>query len=819
MAYRKPGITVTQEFAGLVPALAAFNLPSVSVGPAYQLVDNDEVGIYSGSQTAYLYDSLIGGSIVDLALLDPKEKFPASKKPMTALMRNTILEVAASAADGKGVGAAFSDSVTGSFATAQIGDLIKIVPSLALTIITPQTGGAIPNTAGERNQLTKIGAFVNAKIGDIVGITSGTNATVADYPILAVLSDDLVLVTGEINDGVGPTTDAAFTLIGDRGVENEGTHRVKTVTDANNVILESTLTEDESLISYSVIREANTVEIARVTSLLENGFLPSEGSIDLPGSSILQESGLPIIGGDFEVSYRALRIDMASEVKEYKAIEDIEAAFGVGQITPANPLAFALQVMLQNTVTAVNGLGLSADFTVDETLAFTKAAGKLSLTEMYAIAVLSQNGSVHTLFKNHVQQLSLPEKKKERVALINSKLIEKSTLQASSTTSADLLSARTIVPTSINADAVSTSPTVLTDTTPDKFQNVEAGDKVKILAGTNANIGTFDVISVDDLNNLTLSAAIISGGTSSDFQYVIIRPDGLDVGGTTIYDRNANFLSNGVAAGHYVDISLPTGLVGRFKIGTITSEKELELSVAIPGIITHQNPLTYKVDRDLSTGEMAESVKGYSEAIGSRKVAHCWPDIVKMTFGSDVIDLPGYYLGSAVAALTTGLPTQQGFTNLAVSGFLGYEHGLGFFDDDELDVIADGGTFIFNQDGEALPLYVRHQLTTDRSAIKFQEYSVTKNVDFIAKFIRGSFAKYTGQWNIIDTTTDSLKTTASASIGFLRDKTKQPKIGGVIRSGSLTQLVESDVEIDTMLMKFGFSIPIPLNHIDIVIAV
>lgn len=819
MTYRRPGITVTQEFVGLVPALAGFNLPSVVVGPAYQLVDDDSLGLYSGSQTDYAYASLIGGSIVDTSTISLTEKFPATKKPISVVMRNTVLEVAAETTDGVAIADSFTDAITASFANAQPGDRVKIVPALGVAIVAPQTGGSIPDTVGQRNRLTKAGAFAKAKVGDIVGVTAGTNVTVGNYPIAAVISADMVVVTGNINDGVGPTSDADFTLTGDRGVDNEGSYRIKLVVDANTVVLESALPENEAALKYTVIREAGTVDIPRVATTLLNGFVADEAKITLPGSGVLKVGTLPIIAGNVEANYRALRIDFAANLREFKSIDDIDAAFGTGQITPANPLAYGIQFMLQNTVTAVNALGLNADAVSDEVLAFNSAAAKLKMTDMYAIALLTQNVVVHTMYKNHVDQMSLPGKKKERVVLINSKLIEVMTLQAMSTTTSDLVAARTVVGTSLDASATATEPTKLTDTTPNKFQNVKPGDKVKILGGTNANVATYTVVSVPDNNNVVVSGNIISGGSSTDFSYVIVRPDGVSSDGARLYDRNATFISNGVSAGHYVVIESPSGIAAKFKVGSVLSEQELVFATPIAGVITHQNPVIYKVERNLSTAEMAESIKGYSEAIGSRRVVHCWPDVVKTSVGANVVLLPGFYQCAVVAALISGLPTQQGFTNMSVSGFLGYEHAHGFFDDDELDVIADGGTMIFQQDGEGQPLYIRHQLTTDRSSIKFQELSVTKNVDFIAKHIRQTYAPFIGQYNIVDSTMDSLKTTAAAEIIFLKDVTKLPRIGGNIRSGSLKEIFEDPNQIDTVRMRFGFSIPIPLNNLDIVIEV
>lgn len=814
MAYRKPGITITQEFAGLVPALATFNLPSVAVGPAYQLVDDDPLGLYDGNQTVYPYGALIGGAIVDLEKLNPEEEFPITKKPMSAQLVDAIAQVAASSAVGSSVGVNFSDVTASRFANAQIGDLIRIVPTPGIEIVAPQTAGAV--SVAEPARITDAGKFANVKPGDLVEVSGGANANVGTYTVLTKVSNDLIIVDGDVNDGVGATADLAYSISGDRGVVTQGDYRIKSKTDDNNVVLEGGLSEDESLLTYTVVREIGDIVLERVDALSENGFVADENGVSLPGSAILLYGGLEVVGGDLEVSYRALRTDFASKVFEFGDIAAINAQFGTGQIHPANPLAFALQVMKQNTVTAVHGIGLSSAFATDETTAFLEAADKLSLTEMYALAILTHSPVIHTLFKNHVEQMSLPERKRERVALINSKLVSVSVLQESSTTSADLNAARTIVPTTLDGSGAVASPSTLSGSG-NIFQNVELGDKVKILGGTDVNVGTYTVTSIVDNDNIELSSPFITAGSPIDIQYVIVRADGLGFDGKEVYDRNAQFISNGVAPGHFVKIVSPTGIAGRYKVGSVESESLLILETAINGVTTHQNPLTYQVDRDLSKTEMAEAIKGYSESIGSRRVVHCWPDVIEAPVGADVEKLPGFYLCAIVAGLTTGLPTQQGFTNLAVSGALGYEHSLGFFNDDQLNIIADGGTMIFEQEGENQPLYIRHQLTTDRSAIKFQEYSVTKNVDFIAKFLRGGFKRFIGPYNIIDTTIDDLKATGSASIKFLREKTRLPKIGGVIKSGSLVKLEENAEQIDTVDMRFKVNIPIPLNNIDMVV--
>jgi hypothetical protein len=156
---------------------------------------------------------------------------------------------------------------------------------------------------------------------------------------------------------------------------------------------------------------------------------------------------------------------------------------------------------------------------------------------------------------------------------------------------------------------------------------------------------------------------------------------------------------------------------------------------------------------------------------------------------------------------------------LAISGFIGFDHSNRYFSEAQLDVIAGGGTMIFAQDFENQPLYIRHQLTTDLSSIKFQEYSVTKNVDFMAKYLRGQFRPYLGQYNITENTLDILKTTAEAAVKFFKDTNSFSRIGGNIRNGSLLSIAEDETQIDTVRMRFGFTIPIPLNNLDITLEV
>ena len=811
MAYRRPGVTVTQVFVGLAPALAAFSLPSVTVGPAYQLIDADDLGSYVGSETDYAYASAPGGSVPDIEALAEDELYPITKKPIAVTLKEIKAEVLAEQTEtGYGSGASFSDDGLGMFADVLEGDELVIVETAGVEVVTPQVNGIADDANVTWLTEGAAGDFDKVKPGDVVSVTAGTNVNTGSFVVVAKAAGGILILDGALSDGVGPSVDVAYSISGVRGDNNVGVYKIKEVTDGNNLVLESPLAEEEYLINYSIQRNAADKVLVRDTD-----FTADVTAITLVAG--LQADGLDIISADVYADYRALRTDLASQPKEYGSVTDLEATFGVGQIKPANPLAYGLSLMLQNTVTPVSGLGLSADYATDEVLAFTKASDALALVDLYAIALLSHSPVVHTMFKNHVEQLSAPDKKLERIALVNSKLILISVLQEESTTVDTMNNSRGIVGTQVNGINNGIALDTLTTPTVDLFENVAPGDKVVIQSGTNVTPGTYTVDTVTDAENIVLDSPCATGA-GSDIQFYIIRLDGLGADGKTFYDRNASYLTDGIAAGHYLSI-LSGALEGRYKIGSIVSDKELVLESAVLGVAASVDSITYQVDRDFTKAEQAANVKGYGESIGSRRVVHTWPDILKAPVGLSIEDLPGYFAGSVVAALVTGLPTQQGFTNLSVSGFLGLDHSSKYFSESQLDIIADGGNFILAQDGPNQPLYVRHQLTTDRSAIKFQELSVTKNVDFIAKFLRTTYAPFIGVYNIVDSTIDTLKTTATAAISFLKEKTIFPKIGGVIRSGSLILIEEDPTQLDTVNMRFGFQIPLPLNNIDIVIEV
>jgi len=583
---------------------------------------------------------------------------------------------------------------------------------------------------------------------------------------------------------------------------NLGVYLIREVVDNNTLKLQGELVEAGTDISYRILEAVEEIPLERSTH-----FSADENTIDLQAGILY--NGNDVIDGTVSADYRALRVDLANNVQEYGSLADLQSTFGISQIVPANPLAFGLAIALQNTVTNVNGLGLSSTYLTNEVQAYQSALDVLKRTNMYALVPLTQSAAVSQLFSTHVTQLSLPDNGKERVAICNKKIVEQETIIEAVTTDGS----RTIINTQL--DGIVTLGADTLQVPSELFGSVQPGDVCHIVGGTGVVAGEYTVDSIDSDLQITLEG-FIATYNGADVQFYISRGYGIEANGSVLYDGDAEFLSEGVIVGSYLNIESGT-FEGRYEILTVDSETQLTIE-QIPGVVSVQTPITYSVDRDMSKNEIAEFMAAYASAFASRRVVITYPDIVKIPEGSIIRELPGFYLGCTVGALTTGLPTHQGFTNLTVSGILGFIHGSNFFDDDQLDTIASGGVMIFDQEVPEAPLYIRHELTTDRSSIKFQEYMVTKNVDYIAKFIRIGFKEYVGVYNIVDSTFDELKTTAKAIIDYLKDETILPRIGGVVKSGKLAKL-EEGTNIDSIAIRFKMDIPIPLNNIDITVQV
>jgi len=153
---------------------------------------------------------------------------------------------------------------------------------------------------------------------------------------------------------------------------------------------------------------------------------------------------------------------------------------------------------------------------------------------------------------------------------------------------------------------------------------------------------------------------------------------------------------------------------------------------------------------DFTKFQLANNIKALAQAFQDRRLFMIHPDVVRIAHPTTGINtqVPGYYLGAALAGQMGSLKPSQGHSTLPVAGFTGLLRSNGFFSKSQLDIISSGGVWIFTQRVSGAPLTTRHQLSTDITSLERSEASVTKVTDYGAKFFRLQLTPLLGRTNV-----------------------------------------------------------------------
>ncbi|RKX67328.1 MAG: hypothetical protein DRP42_00590 [Tenericutes bacterium] len=944
MAVRRPGIEVVQVFQEAAAALNLPALPAIVVGPGFQIKDGVSVGTYTeglGAPVEFSYTDQYAGSIIDTSAPPTLEAEANAHKP---------------------IGVALADALLIQKATAVVG-----VTTISSTTFNDPTTNAFsafdPDATGAATYW--------------VEITAGSGLTAGDIK----------------------------------------RHFVVSKTDDNNLVVATEFGATASDCTYRILVElaAETIAYADFSA---RGVTADADGVSLDPGLTAGDDDLVVVEADVLLSWRALRPDLASSLNVFTDTDSIEAVFGIGAIVPANTGAYGVYLAIQNTTTEVSFTGLGSDFWTAESTSFATALEYLEDKDVYALALLTHNTTVHQAASTHATGSSASTVGRERACFISRKITSTAAvvpasgigsvtsagasnglagtgnktfrdptngefvtdsvgvghyLEISSYTAVSgvqrsvdvnesdfledgsgdlrirmgngaftasdnskiiavtgattagndiefLVDVAGVVDTThvevtpaIPADelmvagtrtwvtALDRAPTVVgTDTIvyATKTWNIAAANFVAADVGrlihvtgttpaAGSNDGFFLIASVDATGDFCTTETVNATGQNETFAggevFRILDVDRevlRDLVGDSVNGTNRNWTiqgavftsadvgrilrvtgaQNGANDDDHVIESVTSAsvcvtttattpvtevfsglldslsvldivstaastaenayIVGtRHAIASITSDTQLVLTTdpsAGSGIT--MTGVVYTITRDLTKSEEATAIAGYSSAFANRRLVHTWPDILAVTYSSVATKVPGYYAGAAFAGLTAGLPSQSGFTNLSITGFIRRENSVDRYSDTQLDTIAGGGTLILTQPVPEAPLSVRHQLTTDTSTIYFQEFSVTKNVDLIARFFRDLYRSYLGIYNITDTLMDVLKTKGEGGLAFLLNA-RVARVGAPIRRGTLTNIEESSTQPDTVEISLEVDVPLPLNNIKVTILV
>lgn len=488
------------------------------------------------------------------------------------------------------------------------------------------------------------------------------------------------------------------------------------------------------------------------------------------GAQMLRDpvTGFPLdpVGsvGQLYIQFRALRKDVSASAAEpgvLKLSDPTILASVLDPLTEANPLGLATFLCMLNAPTfEVKALGIDEVTTSapeGTEAAWSRAAAMLEAEEVYAIAPLTHNEVVLGLWATHATMMSDPTQGGERIVFLNKALpTRKNPKVAISGT---------------QANSTATRNQILLDGNPSQGL-LDAG--VNPALPFPATQGVYAEFAVDgQMRRYNVSSV---SGSLANFRIAFNAGENDDAFYTTV-----PFIETVVNASY--------------------SLKVRGASLIIPG----SNPARY----DYST--MADTIAEANSGLKNRRAYSVFPDVIKTIVQGIEKSLPGYYACAAIAGMTSAQPPQQGFTNFPMTGITGVV-GVEKFTKHQLNIMAGGGTYILMQEVVGGAVFSRHQVSTDLSSIETRELSITKVVDFVAKFLRLGVRKYIGANNVNTSLLDSLGATVHAILKFLEE-------AGVLNGSNINNIAQDVNQPDTVLIDVTLDVPYPCNYIRLTLVI
>lgn len=170
--------------------------------------------------------------------------------------------------------------------------------------------------------------------------------------------------------------------------------------------------------------------------------------------------------------------------------------------------------------------------------------------------------------------------------------------------------------------------------------------------------------------------------------------------------------------------------------------------------------------------------------------------------------VPGFYFCAQAAGQVIGTTPDQPLTNVPGTGLARTYGSQDVFSEDDLNTMAEGGTWIMTQDSPTGPIYSRHQMSTDITSIAKREMSITKAVDYTSKFVRKALSPFIGAYNI---TPAFLKLVETVLVGtglyLIRE--------GVLNDFKVVSVTQDEINPDTIRCEINILVKYPVNYIKV----
>lgn len=654
-----------------------------------------------------------------------------------------------------------------------IADVIQKIndrfPNAAATGIADNNAGAIRFT------------LANLNAGMTEGVAHGRDS----YIILTGTDALLIALFGGIAADwpyVGRGTWRALTVGAQLYVNGLFVGNVAEVLSANNIRLDREVAQTAAAAAadfYFVTTNTTPTMAGTATNARGNFYCAATAATDAPAGTlrikqeILRDTTarpqrLPYMTSgsacEMYMGYTGLRLDVTPSATDAQLLSFSSATELAAEMVTdtTNPLGYGLFLAITNAPgLTTNGIGVDEVTTAEPegTLeAYTECAEFLQSQMVYGLAPMTHSEDVAFMFQDHVDFMSTPEQKGERVLFWCPALPtrERSTIAAS---------------------------------------GAQANKTAALLV---VNTGLADLPA-----RLVAAGITLTGVPDTDMVYIQF-----EAYGSTMF-AVASTLGSTITIMAYAGTTLP------FALGTDADFIAMQAAALI------DEPFTIaKIGASLYTGTVydktaaSEAIYDLGQEFADRRVRMVIPDEVITTIGGLETAVEGYYACAALAGMQAYYSPQIGFTNLPVGGLTRVQRTQGYFTEAQLNLMAGGGAWILVPQQGGSGVTTRMSLTTDTSSVEYRQPSWTTALDYGAYYLRSVIRGIIGPSVITPELLDSVASLVDSAIKYLCSPAVRVWI-----DASISFIEQSTTQPDTIRVGLNVQIGYNLNYVDIEISV
>jgi hypothetical protein len=273
------------------------------------------------------------------------------------------------------------------------------------------------------------------------------------------------------------------------------------------------------------------------------------------------------------------------------------------------------------------------------------------------------------------------------------------------------------------------------------------------------------------------------------------------------------FITNEVQPGDIVRYNFSVDQYGEeqyeeYVVDQVLSENSLRLFTGADAPVTQEQ--RFEIWHNRNRNEIAEDIAQQAGSLSNRRICAVWPDQV----GEAGTSQPGYYLAAALAGLVSGVVPHQPLTNVEVAGFDDFTRSYKYFNETQLNRMAEAGVWIVTEDRDGTP-HTRHALTTDNLDLNRREEMIRRNVDSMSYLFLRRLRPFIGRTNVQPGMLRRLKFEVETIINFLSNNGNTEELGSQLISGEIRKLQVHPLLKDRIEIVLDLVVPAPLNNIEL----